>query len=386
MKIAIYYPWIYLTSGVERTILETTKFKEHQFTLFTNHYDQNNTYPEFNKLNIIQLKKVPIRRGIPSVLKAAIIIATQKIDLNKFDLLIIHNDGLGDLILNRNHSLTTICICHTPLRPVFDEYYREEILQNKPLSYKLIFHAFAQIFRLIDRRLWPHYTHVFFNSRETLRRAKIGGLIKYLQKDQYQILHPGVNWHKTKSKKTFKPYFLLPGRIMWTKNIELGIKSFINFKKEFRSNNFKLIIAGRVDLKSKSYLHILRTLSKDRKDITFIINPSEQQMNKLYQECWTVISCAFNEDWGLTLLEGNSYAKPVIAVNQGGPRESQIHKQTGLLVKPSIKDFSNAMHILAFNPTLTNDLGKNARINVKQYSWYNFRSQLNNVIRSLSVS
>jgi hypothetical protein len=69
MKIAIYYPWVYLTSGIERTILEITKLKEHQFTVYTHHYDLPNTYPEYKNLTVIQLRRVQVNRDFFSVLK-----------------------------------------------------------------------------------------------------------------------------------------------------------------------------------------------------------------------------------------------------------------------------------------------------------------------------
>ena len=121
MNVAIFYPWVYLTSGVERVILEICRRSKYEHTIFTNHFDFNNTYPEFQNLNVIKLRYVPVKRNIPSVLKAAITIAFQDIDVSSFDLLEVHCDGLGDLILNRNFRIPALCFCHTPLRPVFDK-------------------------------------------------------------------------------------------------------------------------------------------------------------------------------------------------------------------------------------------------------------------------
>jgi hypothetical protein len=53
MKMALYYPWIYLKSGVERTILETIKRSEYEYTIFTNHYDKSRY---FNHLRLIAKK------------------------------------------------------------------------------------------------------------------------------------------------------------------------------------------------------------------------------------------------------------------------------------------------------------------------------------------
>lgn len=61
MKIALYYPWISLKSGVERTILEIIKNSKHQYTVYTNNFDPKNTFPEFNKVKVVQLKQIPLK-------------------------------------------------------------------------------------------------------------------------------------------------------------------------------------------------------------------------------------------------------------------------------------------------------------------------------------
>jgi hypothetical protein len=43
MKVALYYPWVYLTSGAERTILELTGRSRHEWTIFTNRFEPENT-------------------------------------------------------------------------------------------------------------------------------------------------------------------------------------------------------------------------------------------------------------------------------------------------------------------------------------------------------
>ena len=383
MKIAIYYPWVYLTSGVERTILETVKRSKHDYTIFTNHFDIKNTFPEFKKIKLVELKKIPVRRNIIDTLKAAIVIIFQKIDLKNFDLLLVHSEGLGDLILVRNHNLPTVCFCHTPLRPVFDIEYKRRVYEKKNNYQKLIYHFFAFLFRFVDRYLWKKYKYIFFNSEETLKRAKVGGLIKG-KKRKFEILHPGVDAKAIKPSWVYKPYFFLPGRIMWAKNIELAISSFKELKRRNPSlKSFKLIIAGRVDEKSKGYLAKLRSLSKNKLDIRFVINPSDYKMRKLYENCWAVISASFNEDWGVTVIEGNAFGKPSVCVNRGGLIESQINGKTGFLVELAVGKFADALAKIASDKNLVIKLGENARINSLKYDWNSFSQRFDNVLTKL---
>jgi len=387
MKIAIYYPWIYLTSGVERTILEIVTKSKNDYTIFTNHYDRENTNPEFKKLKIFELRKISVKRDLFSVFKAAVIITFQKIDLSGFGALFVHSDGLGDLITIRNGNLPIVCFCHTPLRVVFDEYYRKIAFGKKNILGKFIFYVFAYLFKITDKFLWKRYRYIFFNSQETLRRAREGGLLEKLNTDSYSVLNPGIDLKKIKPTWHYKPYFFLPGRIMWTKNIELGIKSFLIFKDQnFKFKKFKLVIAGQVNDKSRVYFQKLQKLTEGRGDIKFDINPTDEKMRMHYQNSWAVLNTSFNEDWGITLLEAGAFAKPIIAVNKGGPRESQINGKTGFLVKSDKYEFAEKMKYLADNLDKVEKLGRYARKRIKIYDWKKFSQKLDKFFSKLGDS
>ena len=70
VTVALYYPWIHLTSGAERTILELTGRSRHRWTLFTNHYDHARTFPGFRDRTVVELPRVPVDRGLLSVARA----------------------------------------------------------------------------------------------------------------------------------------------------------------------------------------------------------------------------------------------------------------------------------------------------------------------------
>jgi len=131
MRIALYYPWIYVKGGVGRTILEIKKRSRHEWTIFTSHFNRETSYPEFNDFEVIELKRVPVRRTYFAVLKAGITIFFQKIDLKNFDYLWVHSEGLGDFITFRNHQKPIVCFCHTPLKIIHDPFLRKENLYKK---------------------------------------------------------------------------------------------------------------------------------------------------------------------------------------------------------------------------------------------------------------
>ena len=376
MRIALYYPWLYLKSGIERTIIEIIKRSTHEYALFTNHYKPQSTYPDLQHNSIIELTWIPVKRNLPAVAYASLVVALQKLPLLKFDLLMVNCDGLGDLITLRNNKIPILCFCHTPLRPVFDVEYRRRVLLRYKSSRPLFF-LLSSGFKSIDRALWKRYAYILFNSRETLKRAKDGHLLNGRNSDSYSILHPGIDTKSLKPTWIYSKYFLLPGRIMWTKNIELAINSFKHFfKNNPASYDFKLIIAGTVDKKSEIYLRALRKITAGNPKIDFVISPSAEQMWDLYRNAYAVIATAFNEDWGMTPLEAMAFGKPVIAVNRGGFPESVKHMENGMLVNPDIDSVSKAMTLLVNNFELTKRLGGNGFKLSSAYDWSIFVAEL----------
>lgn len=367
MKIALYYPWIALKSGIERTILEIIKNSTHEYTVYTHHLNLNNTFPEFKNVKIVLLRPIPLKSDLISTIISATIIAIQKIDLSGFDLLLLNTEGIADLILFRNHKIQTASICYTPFRPVYDNIHKTKLDSKTNLLGKLLFKILAGIFMFTDKKLWKKINHIFFISKESLRRARNGGLVSNI--NHYSFFNPGVNSYSIKKTTKYLDYFFLPGRITWSKNIELAILAFNSFKEKYSATNFRLVIAGQVDKKSFGYFRHLRSLSKANNSITFIKNPSDKIMNDLYSNCYATIATAFNEDWGLTPIEGNAHGKASLFMSSGGYNESQIDNKTGISFKDDVDDLASKMLILVKRRKYAIKLGEQGRINSNKYSW-----------------
>jgi glycosyltransferase involved in cell wall biosynthesis len=379
LNIAVYYPWIYLKSGIERTILNQFKYSRHKITLFTNHHDPKGTFSEFNLIPIVRLHQVPVKRDFSNVLTAALTILFQKIPLDIFDALVVHSEGLGDLAMLRNASLPTVSICHTPIRPIYDSQYRKKAMANMDVIRQILLVLFSGTYHFLNKYLWKQYQFICFNSLETQSRAHAAGLISTDDK-RARVLHPGIDVDHRYFSTTNSHYFLVSGRIMWTKQIEMAIESFIKFKPHESANDYCLVIAGSVDAKSRPYLYSLQEAAAGRSDIQFVIDPTDYQLSKLYSKAAAGLLCSFNEDWGLTVLEANAHGKPVIAVNSGGPRESISSNKTGILCNTA-NEISEAMMLLAESPKLAKKMGRSAHkyvINNHQVTDYIF--QLDNII------
>lgn len=382
MKVALYYPWIYLTSGAERVILELTSRSRHEWTIFTSRYEPESTFPGFADRKVIELAPVRVKRTVAATALSCWRILTQKLPMEDCDALVVVCEGLGDLVVFWNASRPIICICLTPLRVAFDEAYRQRSLQGRRRLGRQAVRLGSLLFRCVDRRAWRRYARVFCISQEARLRALNGGLAPA---ERIEVLYPGLGFEPESPSGRSEHFFLIPGRIMWTKNIELGIRAFQRFQGLGPFEKFRLVVAGIVDKKSRPYLAVLQELAGAEPNIQFQIFPSDAELAQLYRSCYGVLFTAFNEDWGMVPLEAMAFGKPVIAVNRGGPRESVVHGETGFLEEAEPEAFARRMAWLATHPAEAGALGRAGHARARCFSWSGFTSRIDDELDRLGV-
>ncbi|MEM5782044.1 MAG: glycosyltransferase [Candidatus Aenigmatarchaeota archaeon] len=375
MKIAVYHPWIHCKGGAERMILElVTRLKNYEWVIFTHYFNPDLTFPMYRKLKVVNLgKKTKLKGFLLRGLILGINILTTKIhDLKNFDLFIVSTSGIGELITLRNHKIPTFCYCHTPLRATheFYSYYKSQI---NNLWKKILFIFGVHLYNFLERIAWKKFKKVLCNSKNVKKRIIRA---KLFPKGKIKVIYPGVDINFFKPTWKFKKYFFAPGRIKRYKRFELAIDAFKLFNK--RKKGFKLIIAGNLD--DMEYLSWLKSLAKSK--IKFIMNPTDKQLLNLYQNCLAVIFTAKNEDWGIVPLEAMACGKPVIAVNEGGVKESIIKDKTGYLLKADPKIFADKMLELADSKNILT-MGKNAYRRAKLFSWEIFAKNIEEVLKNV---
>ncbi|MHB8168793.1 MAG: glycosyltransferase [Thermoleophilia bacterium] len=377
MRIALYYPWVYLRSGVERMILETVRRSRHEWVVFTSHYDRGQTFAELGELPVVELKRLSVDRGYSFVAGAALTIMKQKIDLGGFDALVVSSEGLGDFITFRNHDIPVVCYCHTPLAVVHDPFMRKAYLDGNRRMVPY-YHFFAGAFKFFDRYAWKRYDHVFCNSEESRRRvldARLAG------PERIEVLNPGLDVQLLKASDEFQREFLVVSRFKWVKNLELAVRAY----KEFRLRHpqyadFRLRIMGLVEPRSVEYYNWLWELAGDQEGIVFERDPSEEEILAAYASCYCLLFTSPNEAWGMVPLEAMGAGKPVIAVNRGGPVESIISGETGILSEEDPAGFADAMARLAADEQLARRMGAAGSERVQMYDWDRFVGRLDDYL------
>ena len=157
-------------------------------------------------------------------------------------------------------------------------------------------------------------------------------------------------------RKQFKdPFFLFVGSLRYYKGLEFALKAI-------EGTDFKLVIAGDGDLKSK-----LLKLANDLKlhNVTFLGEITDKEKVCLLNlcKCFLFPSNKRSEAFGISLLEAAAFGKPMISCEIGtGTSFINIHNHTGLVVKPnSSVDIRNAMKFIISNPEIIKSMASNAR-------------------------
>ena len=87
-------------------------------------------------------------------------------------------------------------------------------------------------------------------------------------------------------------------------------------------------------------------------NVKYVGEISEEELANLYGDCKGLITTALDEDFGMTPLEAMSAGKPIIAVNEGGYKESIINNINGKLVNSDVESLIYAIKDISKNPKI----------------------------------
>lgn len=378
MRMAIYHPWVYLTSGIERTFVELLSRSRHDWTIYTHHFAPESTFPELADHDVVELApRISVRREFGAVAKAAHRIARTRLPEDDLDGLLVSSEGLGDLVMTRNR-LPTAVYCHTPLKILHDPVNRAALVRDSP-KHRLALDLIGPLFSAVDRRMWRRFDHLFANSAETRDRIERANLAAA---GEVEVLYPGVDtdWFRL-NRAAREPTFLVAGRIMWQKNIELAIDA-LRLARE-QGSQARLVVAGRVDEKSRGYLALLQDRARGL-PVEFRVDPTDEELLELYRSCRALLFTPRNEDFGMVPLEAMACGTPVLAVDAGGPRETVVDGHTGWLLPDDPAAF--AAQLRRVEQVEPEFMRIAARRRAEQFVWDPFVERIDHVMESLATA
>jgi len=157
-------------------------------------------------------------------------------------------------------------------------------------------------------------------------------------------------------------------------------------------NQVHLVVAGGYDelvVENREYFSELRALTSQLQledHVTFLRNVNATEKRLLMNRARCLLYTPDREHFGIVPVEA-MYAKcPVIAVNSGGPCETVVDGQTGLLRDNTPQAFASAMELFigVKGSVLKERLGEAGKKRVNDcFSFQVFTEKLNCIINSL---
>jgi len=151
-------------------------------------------------------------------------------------------------------------------------------------------------------------------------------------------------------------FFLFVGVLRYYKGLDVLLAAM-------RSTACPVVIVG-----SGPDEHRLRMLAQqwNVKNVTFLGELPDRDKNALLSLCYGIVfpSNLRSEAFGISLLEGAMFGKPMISCEIGtGTTFINLHEQTGIVIPPNdAQALSDAMQRLWNHPGQAQEMGRNARV------------------------
>ena len=139
----------------------------------------------------------------------------------------------------------------------------------------------------------------------------------------------------------------------------------------------------RVTENKEHYLELVNFAEENNltDHVTFIRSFSDREKLKLFTKSSCLIYTPTNEHFGIVPIEAMYMRRPVIAVNTGGPLETVLHEETGLLCEPNDEAFSDAMRNVLKEIDMVETFGRRGREHViSNFSFEAFSQSLDKTV------
>ncbi len=205
--------------------------------------------------------------------------------------------------------------CHTPVR-VFYDLEKTFLASLSP--------AKRVAARTWIRRTRPKYEGnvadidaIVVNSRNVAARVE-----RYLHR-KAEVVYPPVDVSRFGFREVGDAW-LSVNRLSHEKRVGLQVEAFRRLPQE------RLVVAGGpgVGVDSEKFIRSLDPPA----NVTFLGEVDERRLRELYATCRGFLATAQDEDFGMTPVEAMASGKAVVAVDEGGYRETVVPGETGWLV------------------------------------------------------
>lgn len=247
----------------------------------------------------------------------------------------------------------TIYYCQQPARSQELRNLARNELSPSPQSLRerILRNCFDRRLLKIDKKNASFAEHILTNSyfsRETILRSYgLNSLVSYL----------GVDTEIFKPLGIPKENFVLSvGSLAPRKGFDFIVSSLGTIHSKIRPK--LIVVSNKVDIHLKNSL--VQFAQRIGVDLRLVSSIANDELVSLYNKAQLVLYAPYLEPFGLVPLEAMACGTPVVAVKEGGVRESVIHNKTGVLTQRDENMFAQAVMELLSNEEKMTDMSQKA--------------------------
>ena len=291
------------------------------------------------------------------------------IDSARYDFVFVHHDLLVQSpYLLRYLTTRSIYYCAEPMREFYepsiarpydqprtfaDHLQRRWYAPMRALRKLIVQQADRTNVRCASQRL----TNSAFSAESIYRAYGLRAQISYL----------GVDTEKFRPLELAREHFVLSvGAVSPLKGYDFLIESLGCLPPAERPS---FVIVGNTASTAETWF--LLSLAEERGvKLEFLVNIADDELVRLYNRASAFVYSPILEPFGFAPLEAMACETPVVAVKEGGLRESVRDGETGLLVQRDSRVFSEALQRVLDDLQFAQSLGANGREAVLQlWTW-----------------
>ena len=335
-------------------------------------------------LNIHRLKKVS--KSMAS-----------KIDKNNYDFVFVHHnkDYVQSPFILKYLKTRTVYFCAEPMRVFYDASMYRMLKIHLERRTNAILRIYTFITDLVDRpckkilsnKIKKHdfeniqycdlvLTNSYYSRERILAAYGKESKVVYLGGDSLNATDDSYPNEPPKKENIV----VSVGAINPLKGYDFIVETLGKVNKHIRPT--LVIIGNAVNLEYMSFLERLAKTNKVK--INIKSNLSDCELSRYIRQAKIFLYAPYLEPLGLAPLEAMALGTPVIAVKEGGPRETIKDQYNGLLVERDSKLFTEAITLLLQSPDEQARLAKNAFDDIQNY--WNWNAAYNRLTAAIKIA
>lgn len=310
MRVAIVQDWLIVNGGAEKVLAQLVALYPYADIFALIDFlkpDDRQQIVQGKYATTSYFQKIPFAKHFYRYFLPLFPHAIESLDLSNYDLIISSSYAVAKGVKKHKNQMH-ICYCHSPIRYAWD--LEDTYLHDVNVLKKWLAKYTLAYIRKWDLKTLNSVDYFIANSKYIQERIQ-----RIYQRDA-TVIYPPVDLKAFEPNSDKENYYFTTARLVGYKKTDLIVKAFAKLP------HLKLVVAGE-----GPDLDWLKSIATSNVIFTGYL---EKAALVTYMQKSKAFVLAAVEDFGISALEAQSCATPVIALRKGGYLETVVENKTGV--------------------------------------------------------